>query len=99
MPNYNRKGPEGEGPRTGRKLGKSNPENRGLSEEEIAQNNANKSRQHKGRGRNDEETDDRGKRDGSGKGRGRKDGRGKGRGRKDFGGRKPGRNRRHQPNN
>ncbi|MEA3449214.1 MAG: DUF5320 family protein [Bacteroidota bacterium] len=53
MPNYNRKGPENEGPRTGRKLGRSNPENKGLSDEEIARKNADQSKQGQGRGRKD----------------------------------------------
>ena len=53
MPNYNRKGPENEGPRTGRKLGKSNPENNGLSDEEIARKNAEQPKQGQGRGQGD----------------------------------------------
>jgi hypothetical protein len=87
MPNYNRTGPEGKGPRTGRKLGKSNPENKGLSKEEIAQNNADQPEEGKGRGKRD------------GKGQGRQDGSGKGRGRRKFGRRKSGKNRRHRPAN
>ncbi len=35
MPNLNHKGPEGEGPRTGQRQGKCNPENKGLSKDEI----------------------------------------------------------------
>ncbi len=62
MPNYNRKGPENEGPRTGRKLGRSHSENKGLSEEEIARKNADQPRERQGRGR----------RDGSGKNQGDK---------------------------
>ena len=34
MPGLNRKGPLGEGPRTGRGLGRSNPQNKGKTEEE-----------------------------------------------------------------
>lgn len=41
MPGLNRRGPNQEGPMTGRKLGKCNPENRGRSEEEILQNRMN----------------------------------------------------------
>jgi len=37
MPNLNRKGPNGEGAMTGRKLGKCNPENKGKTDEEILQ--------------------------------------------------------------
>ncbi|MFW5805723.1 MAG: DUF5320 domain-containing protein [Bacteroidales bacterium] len=53
MPNYNRKGPENEGPRTGRQLGRSNPENKGLNDEEIARKNADQPKQQQGRGRKD----------------------------------------------
>jgi hypothetical protein len=38
MPGLNRKGPLGEGPMTGKKMGRCNPENRGKTEEEITQN-------------------------------------------------------------
>jgi len=37
MPNLNRKGPNGEGAMTGRKLGKCSPENKGKTDEEILQ--------------------------------------------------------------
>lgn len=37
MPGLNRRGPNGEGPMTGRKTGRCNPDNRGKSEEEILQ--------------------------------------------------------------
>ncbi len=37
MPGLNRKGPLGEGPRTGRGLGRCNPQNKGKTEEEILQ--------------------------------------------------------------
>lgn len=35
MPNLNHKGPQGDGPQTGNKQGKCNPENKGLSDEAI----------------------------------------------------------------
>jgi hypothetical protein len=38
MPGLNRKGPNGEGAMTGRRMGRCNPENRGKPVEEIAQN-------------------------------------------------------------
>ena len=37
MPGLNRRGPLGEGPRTGRGLGRCNPQNKGKTEEEILQ--------------------------------------------------------------
>ena len=37
MPNLNRKGPDGNGPMTGRKLGHCNPESKGKTDEEILQ--------------------------------------------------------------
>lgn len=37
MPNLNRKGPDGNGSMTGRKLGHCNPENKGKTDEEILQ--------------------------------------------------------------
>lgn len=37
MPGLNRKGPLGEGPRTGRGLGRCNPQNKGKTDEEILQ--------------------------------------------------------------
>ena len=37
MPNLNKKGPDGNGPMTGRKLGHCNPENKGKTDEEILQ--------------------------------------------------------------
>lgn len=39
MPRFNRRGPMGEGPMTGRKLGQCNPENKGKTENEITQKN------------------------------------------------------------
>jgi hypothetical protein len=38
MPGLNRKGPNGEGAMTGRRMGRCNPENRDKTVEEIAQN-------------------------------------------------------------
>lgn len=38
MPGLNRKGPNGEGAMTGRRMGRCNPENRSKTDEEIAQN-------------------------------------------------------------
>ncbi|HEY9125118.1 MAG TPA: DUF5320 domain-containing protein [Bacteroidales bacterium] len=38
MPGLNRRGPNGEGPMTGRKMGRCNPDNKGKTEEEIFQN-------------------------------------------------------------
>jgi hypothetical protein len=38
MPGLNRKGPNGEGAMTGRRMGRCNPENKGKNVEEIAQN-------------------------------------------------------------
>ncbi len=38
MPGLNRKGPNEEGPMTGRKMGHCNPENKGKSDAEILQN-------------------------------------------------------------
>lgn len=37
MPGLNRKGPLGEGPMTGRRMGRCNPENKGKNEDEIMQ--------------------------------------------------------------
>lgn len=37
MPGLNRKGPNGEGPMSGRKMGRCNPANKGKTEEEIMQ--------------------------------------------------------------
>ncbi len=38
MPGLNRKGPQSEGPMTGRKMGRCNPENKGKTDDEILQN-------------------------------------------------------------
>jgi hypothetical protein len=40
MPGLNRRGPNGEGAMTGRKLGHCNPENKGKTDDEISQNRA-----------------------------------------------------------
>ena len=66
MPNLNRKGPNGEGAMTGRKMGKCNPENKGKTDEEIIQNKTVPSQPGKGMG--------------CGQGRGLGFGRGKGKG-------------------
>ncbi len=68
MPNLNHNGPTGEGPRTGNKQGKCNPENKGLSDEAIIKK------------RESSKTIGQGQGDGLGKGRGRSIGQGKGRG-------------------
>jgi hypothetical protein len=38
MPGLNRKGPEGTGAMTGRRMGRCNPDNKGKTDEEIIQN-------------------------------------------------------------
>jgi hypothetical protein len=38
MPGLNRKGPNGEGAMTGRRMGRCNPDNKGKTEDEILQN-------------------------------------------------------------
>ena len=38
MPGLNRKGPQGEGSMTGRKMGRCNPDNKGKTDDEILQN-------------------------------------------------------------
>jgi len=43
MPVLNRKGPNGYGPMTGRKMGRCNPENKGKTDDEIIQSNSNSS--------------------------------------------------------
>jgi len=67
MPGLNRKGPSGEGPMTGKKMGLCNPENKGKTEEEIIQTKS-------------AANTDRGMRDGRGRGCGWGHGLGKGRG-------------------
>ncbi len=37
MPGLNRRGPNGEGPMTGRKMGRCNPDNKGKTDDEILQ--------------------------------------------------------------
>jgi len=70
MPNLNRKGPNGEGAMTGRKMGKCNPENKGKTDEEIIQNKTVPSKPEQGMGR--------GQGRGLGLGRGKGLGKGKG---------------------
>ncbi|MFA6334922.1 MAG: DUF5320 domain-containing protein [Bacteroidales bacterium] len=43
MPRLNGRGPNGEGPMTGRNMGRCNPDNKGLSEEEILKNSTSSS--------------------------------------------------------
>ncbi len=38
MPGLNRRGPQGEGPMTGRRMGRCNPDNKGKTDDEILQN-------------------------------------------------------------
>lgn len=38
MPGLNRRGPQGEGPMTGRRMGRCNPDNNGKTDEEMLQN-------------------------------------------------------------
>ena len=38
MPGLNRKGPQGDGPMTGRRMGRCNPDNKGKTDDEILQN-------------------------------------------------------------
>jgi len=70
MPKLDHKGPEGKGPKTGNNQGKCNPENKGLSDEEIMKN---KQRPISGKGQ--------GKGLGRGQSRGRGMGKSQGRGR------------------
>jgi len=71
MPNLNRKGPEGAGAMTGRKLGKCSPDNKGKTDEEILKERASSTTPVQGIGR--------GLGFGFGFGRGRGRGRGLGR--------------------
>lgn len=73
MPNLNRKGPNGEGAMTGRKLGKCNPENKGKTDEEILLDKTVTPQSGKGLGC--------GQGRGLGRGQGRGQGQGKGQGR------------------
>ena len=43
MPGLNRRGPNGEGPMTGRRMGRCNPDNKGKTDDEILQNRASES--------------------------------------------------------
>ncbi len=67
MPGLNRKGPQGKGPGTGRKMGRCNPDNKGKTDEEILQK------------RSSHQT---GKNQASGSGRGGRSGKGMGMGRR-----------------
>lgn len=40
MPGFNRRGPNEEGPMTGRRMGRCNPENKGKTDEELLQSHA-----------------------------------------------------------
>ena len=51
MPGLNRKGPQGEGPMTGRRMGRCNPDNRGKSDDEISQSQNNSFQPGQGMGR------------------------------------------------
>jgi hypothetical protein len=50
MPNLNRKGPNGEGAMTGKKMGKCSPENKGKTDDEIFQDKTMSSQPGKGMG-------------------------------------------------
>ncbi|PZX20028.1 hypothetical protein LX69_00479 [Breznakibacter xylanolyticus] len=70
MPGLNRRGPQGEGAMTGRRMGRCNPDNKGLSNDEIMSKRSSETplRLHLGRGT------------GAGLGRGRSMGKGNGHG-------------------
>jgi hypothetical protein len=53
MPGLNRRGPNGAGPMTGRKMGRCNPDNKGKTDDEIIQSSStsSQSNQRMGRGR------------------------------------------------
>jgi len=51
MPNLNRKGPEGAGAMTGRKLGKCSPDNKGKTDEEILKERTSTTTPTQGKGR------------------------------------------------
>lgn len=68
MPRLNRTGPMGEGPMTGRRMGRCNPDNKGKTEDEITQNQGSSSINEQGFGLGQ----------GRGLGRGRGPGRGMG---------------------
>lgn len=81
MPNLNRKGPNGEGAMTGRKLGKCNPENKGKTDEEIMRDRVMMPGQGLGQGLGQAMSQQRGSGQGLGQGRGKGSGLGLGRGR------------------
>ncbi|MDA3911175.1 MAG: hypothetical protein PF448_07455 [Bacteroidales bacterium] len=66
MPNLNHKGPQGDGPQTGNKQGKCNPENKGLSDEAIKEKRETRS------GRGQKRGNGTGAGQGKGNGKGRK---------------------------
>ncbi|MBP6231218.1 MAG: hypothetical protein KA397_06165 [Paludibacteraceae bacterium] len=74
MPNLDRKGPNSNGARSGRGLGKCNPENKGKTAEEILQGNnnqaANSTPQRNGFGNGQGNGQGRGQGKGNGQGRG-----------------------------
>jgi hypothetical protein len=70
MSGLNRKGPEGEGPMTGRRMGHCNPENKGKTDQEILQNRMSSLQPGQGQGRGS------GLGQGRGLGKGLKSGRG-----------------------
>ncbi|MDP3913756.1 MAG: DUF5320 domain-containing protein [Bacteroidota bacterium] len=51
MPGLNRRGPMGEGPMTGRKMGQCNPDNKGKTDDEILQNRSSSLEPGRGMGR------------------------------------------------
>lgn len=81
MPNLNRKGPNGEGAMTGRKLGKCNPENKGKTDEEIMRDRVMMPGQGRGQALGQGLSFGQGKGQGLGQGRGKGSGLGLGRGR------------------
>jgi hypothetical protein len=51
MPGLNRRGPNDEGPMTGRKMGRCNPDNKGKTDDEIIQSSSTPSQSNQRRGR------------------------------------------------
>lgn len=51
MPGLNRRGPQGEGPMTGRRMGRCNPDNKGKTDDEILQNRDSSAEPGQGMGR------------------------------------------------
>lgn len=80
MPNLNRKGPNGEGAMTGRKLGKCNPENKGKTDEKIMRDRVIMPGQGRGQALGQGLSFGQGKGQGLGQGRGKGSGLGLGRG-------------------